>query len=94
MLSELFITGFKLGDDVQWVTGLKLSDVLGRNDLKLEALEKLVTRLSKPHTRIAVNKKLCVFCMDTGTSRETDYSLRDSHSTKTCISSVTLTGSN
>ena len=61
MFSELFITGFKLGDDVQWVTGLKLSDVLGRNDLKLEALEKLVTRLSKPHTRIAVNKKvMCI----------------------------------
>lgn len=85
---------FSLGDDVQWVTGFKLRDVLGRNDLKLEALKKLITPLSKPHTRIAVNKKKYVFCMDTGTSHETDCSLRDSHSIKTCISSLTLTGSN
>ena len=52
---------FSLGDDVQWVTGLNLRDMLGRNDLKLEALKKLVTPLSKPHTRIAVNKKYMYF---------------------------------
>jgi len=66
---------FSLGNDVQRVTGFNLRDVLGRNDLKLEALKKLVTQLSKPHTRIAVNKKYMYFCVDTGTSHETDYSL-------------------
>jgi hypothetical protein len=61
LLSELFFMAFSLGDDVQWVTGLNLRDVLGRNALKLEALKKLVTRLSKPHARISVNKKYTYF---------------------------------